>query len=112
MDAPNNPSSSDRLQKLQAMLSHSPQDAFLLYALGMEHKKRSEFSAALGYFAQVIARDPDHCPAYQQVALTHQEAGDPQAARNSLLAGIAAAQRKGDAHEADEMQAALTELEG
>ena len=112
MDASNVPSSSDRLQKLQVMLERAPEDLFLLYALGMEHKKRAEYPAALRFFAQVIARDPNHCPSYQQAALVHQEAGDRAAARKSLLAGIAAAHRKDDAHAGEEMQAALDELEG
>jgi Tfp pilus assembly protein PilF len=109
---PNNPVPNERLQKLQSMLQHTPDDTFLLYALAMEHKKAQDFTAALGYFGRVIERDPGYCVAYHQAALTHEAAGDLAAARTAFHNGIAAAARKGDFHAKEEMEAALALLDG
>ena len=106
-----NPTPSDRMLKLQAMLARTPEDTFLLYALAMEYKKAEDFPAAVRYFGEVIRRDPGYCVAYHQAALAHEAAGDIGAAKRTFLEGIAAATRKGDQHAKDEMEAALAMLE-
>jgi len=105
------PVPSDRMQKLQAMLQRAPDDTFLLYALAMEHKKTDDFPNALHYFGEVIQRDPLYCVAYHQAALTHEAAGDLPAARKMFHDGIAAADRKGDVHAREEMEAALAMID-
>ena len=77
----------------------------------MEYRKAGKLPEALEYFAQVVQRDADNCPAYQQAALTRQAMGDVAGARANLNSGIAAARRKGDAHAREELEALLLELE-
>lgn len=99
------------MQKLQAMLDKSPQDTFLLYGLGMEHKKMGDSARAVEYFDRVIQIDPGYCYAYHQRGLVHESTGDLEAARRSYREGIAAAGRKGDAHAGEEIAAALSMIE-
>jgi Tfp pilus assembly protein PilF len=99
------------MQKLQAMLDKSPQDTFLLYGLGMEHKKMGDSARAVEYFDRVIQIDPGYCYAYHQRGLVHESTGDLESARRSYREGIAAAQRKGDAHAAEEIAGALAMIE-
>ena len=102
---------SDRIAKLTAMLAKTPDDPFLLFAMGMEHKKLKQASQAVEWFRKTLAQDPGYCVAYHQEALTHEDAGDLDAARRVYKEGIEAARKQGDHHAADEMQAALSMIE-
>jgi tetratricopeptide (TPR) repeat protein len=102
---------SERMQKLQKMLEKEPNDTFLIYGIAMEHKKANQFPEALGFFQRVIELDPGYCYAYHQQGLIHEAAGDVEAARKAYRDGIAAAQRKGDAHAQGEIEAALAMIE-
>jgi tetratricopeptide (TPR) repeat protein len=98
---------SDKLQKLHRMLERDPRDAFLLYAIGMEHKKLQSPALAIEYFDRTIEVDAGYCYAYFQRGQVHEQAGNLPAARDSYRAGIAAAERAGDAHAKSELEAAL-----
>ena len=102
---------SERMQKLTALLERDPNDSFLLYAIALEHKKAGEHAAALDWFDRVIAKDPGYSVAYHQAALTHEAAGDIAGAKTAYHSGIAAAEKKGDHHAADEMRGALSMIE-
>jgi|ERR1700722_143102 len=100
----------DRIQKIRTMLEKTPNDAFLLYALGMEHKE-IDVAQALQLFHQVIQIDPDHGYAYYQLGQTHELAGEKDAAATAYQNGMSAARRRGDNHAAQEIAAALEMLE-
>ena len=102
-DAP----TSDKLQKLQQMLAKEPRDAFLLYGIGMELKKLKDFGRAIAHFGRVIEVDPGYCYAYFQRGQTHELLGQSEAAKQSYREGIDAAERAGDAHAKEELQATL-----
>jgi tetratricopeptide (TPR) repeat protein len=101
----------ERMQKLQSLLERTPDDTFLLYAIALEHKKANDFSSAIQWFDRVIEKDPGYSVAYHQAGLTHESAGDMSAAKAAYHQGIAAAEKKGDHHAADEMRGALSMLE-
>ena len=82
-----------------------------LYALALEHKKMGGYPQALELLGRVVQKDPGYCVAYQQEGQVNELAGDLEAARKAYREGIAAAQRKGDHHAKEEMQAALSMLE-
>jgi tetratricopeptide (TPR) repeat protein len=102
---------SERLAKLQQMLQREPNDPFLLYGIAMEHKKLGEVASAIEYFDETIARDAGYCYAYFQKGQVLESTGDREAAKATYRAGIAAAQKKGDAHAAGEIEAALQMIE-
>lgn len=97
----------DRMTKLAAMLERDASDPFLLFAMGMEHKKLKQTAEAVAWFRKTLERDPGYCVAYHQAALAYEDAGDVENARRTFHEGIAAARKKGDHHAADEMEAAL-----
>ena len=99
---------SERLQKLQKMLEAEPNDTFLLYAIALEMKKAEQLPAALEYLTRVIAIDPGYCYAYHQKGLVYEQQGDLNSAKQAYREGIAAAERKGDAHARDEIAGALS----
>ena len=105
-----NPPTSDKLTKLQQMLQREPRDAFLLYGIGMEYKKLQEFDRAIEHFNRVIEVDPGYCYAYFQRGQTYELLGESEPAKQSYRDGVAAADRAGDAHAKEELQAALEML--
>ncbi len=102
---------SERMRKLQAMLEKQPDDTFLLYGLAMEYKKSGELPEAINHFNRVLGLDPGYCYAYHQRGLVHEMNGDLDAARVSYREGVAAAEKKGDAHAREEIEAALMMIE-
>jgi tetratricopeptide (TPR) repeat protein len=101
---------SGRMQQLEKMLEREPNDPFLLYGLALEHKKGSNVPRAIELLQQVIQVDPGYCYAYYQLGQIHAANGDVPAAKRIYEQGIAAAGKKGDAHAAGEIGAALAEL--
>jgi Tfp pilus assembly protein PilF len=101
----------DRLEKLQAMLAKDASDPFLLFAVGMEYKKLKQTPQAVEWFRKTLAKDPGYCVAYHQAALAYEDAGDLELAKTTYREGIAAARQKGDHHAAEEMEAALSMIE-
>ena len=100
-----------RMQKLQQMLERTPNDAFLLYGLALEHKKLNDLPKALQFLDQSIKADPDYAYAYYQRGQIHEAAGDLPSARTAYLEGIDAAARKGDDHARSELEGALGMIE-
>lgn len=101
----------DRIQKLQAMLAKDAGDPFLLFAMGMEYKKLKQTPQAVEWFRKTLEKDPGYCVAYHQAALAYEDAGDIELAKTTYRQGIAAARKKGDHHAAEEMEAALSMVE-
>jgi tetratricopeptide (TPR) repeat protein len=102
---------SDRMAKLQELLQRAPGDPFLLYGLAMEHKKLSDYAKSLSYLQQTLDKDPSYIAAYHQRAEVYELAGDLDKARDAYHEGIAAAQKHGNSHAAEEMAAALSMIE-
>ena len=102
--------SQDRVDKLNAMLAKSPGDAFLVYALGMEHKK-TDLPKAAELFQQVIQLDAGQCYAYFQLGQTRELMSDIEGAKEAYREGIDAAERHGDAHAQSELTGALEMIE-
>jgi predicted Zn-dependent protease len=100
----------DKLAALNGILELDPTNAFARYALAMEHIAQSNSDAALTEFATLIEHHPDYVPAYQMSAQTLAKLGRDEEALARLDAGLAAAQRTGNAHAASEMQALRDEL--
>lgn len=98
---------SPRLQQLQTMLAKTPNDPFLLYAIGLEHKKAGEIDEALKFLDGAIGADSGYCYAYFQRGQILESTGRAEEAKQAYRDGIAAAQRVGDAHALSELQGAL-----
>ncbi|MFG0333331.1 MAG: tetratricopeptide repeat protein [Maioricimonas sp. JB049] len=99
-----------RREKLEELLKSSPDDAFLNYGLAMEEAREGNLEAALAQLDRVLTLDPDYVAAFfQQGQLLAREERLTEA-RQRLSAGIAVADRVGDAHAAGEMREFLAAL--
>ena len=100
----------DRLEKLQKILERDPNDPFVLYGIALEHKKLGDAKSAIEFLDRTIAADSGYCYAYYQKGQVQESLGDGPGARDTYQKGIAAAQLKGDAHAAGEIESALAML--
>jgi tetratricopeptide (TPR) repeat protein len=99
------------MQQLHALLEKTPDDAFLLYGIALEHKKADEPEKAIEYLNRTIAIDPKYCYAYYQKGQIYESMHDFDAARGAYQAGLSAAKSAGDAHAESEIEAALEALD-
>lgn len=91
------------------MIAAEPNDPFLNYALALETAKEDRV-AGLQRLADMNERFPNHVPAFFRRGQMLAESGEPDAARQVLLAGIQAARKVGDDHAAAEMQELISSL--
>src|SRR6516164_2968748 len=99
-----------RIEQLQQMLAEDPKDAFLRYALAMEHVAAGDLPSAVGQLETLVADTPDYVPAYQQRGQLLIQLGRNAEARPVLEQGLAAARKAGDQHAAEEIQGLLLNL--
>jgi tetratricopeptide (TPR) repeat protein len=99
-----------RREKLQEFLTSHPADAFAQYGLALECAREGDHQAAIGAFQQLLAAHPDYVTGYFQYGQLLAKLGRTADARDILDAGIAAADRTGDAHASEEMAAARAQL--
>jgi tetratricopeptide (TPR) repeat protein len=96
--------------QLEKLLSASPQDPFVLYALAQEHAKAGRHGDAVGYYNRCLAVDPAYLYAYFHKARSQVALDQEQQARDTLSAGIAAARKAGDGHALSELSGFLDEI--
>jgi predicted Zn-dependent protease len=101
----------DRLSMLKETLERNPDDAFARYGLAMEYANAGQTGEALREFETLLRTHPDYTAGYFMAAQTLARIDRVADARQMLLNGIASAQRTGNQHARDEMQAMLAELE-
>jgi len=95
---------------LERFVAQNPTDAFARYGLALECVKLGDDAAASGHFHKLLETNPDYSAGYFQFGQLLSRLGRLDEARKLLSDGIVVAQRAGDMHARDEMQAALTLL--
>ena len=100
----------DKIAMLTEILAQNPNDAFARYGLAMAYAAEGRDDEALAAYAETTERNPDYVPAYQMSAQLLVKLQRYDEARARVEAGLAAADRTGNAHAAAEMSALLEEL--
>ena len=99
-----------RREVLEQFVAQRPGDAFARYGLALECVKLGDDPAALGHFQKLLEGHPEYVAGYYQYAQFLGRLGRLEEARKLLSDGMVVAQRAGDIHARDEMQAALAQL--
>jgi len=99
-----------RRELLEEFVARRPDDAFARYGLALEYVKAGDEQGAATHFQQLIEKHPDYVAGYFQYGQFLARVGRDADARKMLSDGIVVAQRAGDIHARDEMQAALNSL--
>lgn len=99
-----------RREILEDFVAQKPTDAFARYGLALECVKLGDSSTAAAHFDKLLETNPDYIAGYYQFGQLLGRLGRLDEARKLLSDGIVVAQKAGDVHARDEMQAALTLL--
>src|SRR3984957_14630254 len=99
-----------RREMLEQFVADKPADAFARYGLALECVKLGDDLAATLHFQKLLELNPGYVAGYFQYGQLLSPIGGWSEARKMLSDGIVVAQRPGDLHARDEMQAALTLL--
>ena len=100
----------NRIESLSEILAQDPNNVFERYGLAMEYANSGQVDQAMEEFRKLVSTDPDYAAGYFMAAQTLAKSQRIEEARKMLQEGIAAAERKGDAHAQSEMQAMLDDL--
>ncbi|MDP6479340.1 MAG: tetratricopeptide repeat protein [Phycisphaerales bacterium] len=93
----------DRLEQLHRLLATDPNDAFCLYAMGMEYARRGEHEAAAAHLQQSLASEPDQPYAHFHRARSLAHLRQFKEADAAVDAGLDVAQSQGDEKAAEEL---------
>ncbi|HAL55852.1 MAG TPA: hypothetical protein DCP63_05095 [Bacteroidetes bacterium] len=100
----------DRISKLKEFLDLDPNDSFSRYALALEYAALDDSVQAAALLEELLRRDPDYVPAYQQLGYVYQRISRREDAVAVFKRGIAIATQQHDQHAAGEMREALDEI--
>jgi thioredoxin-like negative regulator of GroEL len=104
------PPQKSRREMLEQFVAQKPGDAFARYGLALECVKVGDDSAAADHFHKLLETNPEYSAGYFQFGQLLSRLGRAEEARKTLSDGVVVAQKAGDMHARDEMQAALTLL--
>lgn len=93
------------------MLAEGTDNAMLRHTLGKAYFERGDFFAAVAHLRHAVAQDAGYSAAWKWLGRALAECGDPEQARRSFEAGIAAAEKKGDKQAEKEMRVFLRRLD-
>src|ERR1700680_1084908 len=96
-----------RREVLEGFVGANPGDAFALYGLALECARLGDDTAAIEHSRHLLADHPAYVAGYFQFGQFLARLGRTPEARETLAAGVIAAQKAEDFHARDEMQAAL-----
>jgi tetratricopeptide (TPR) repeat protein len=99
-----------RREVLEQFVAQKPSDAFARYGLALECAKLGDDETATGHFQKLLENNPGYVAGYFQFGQLLSRLGRLDEARKMLSDGIVVAQKAGDSHARDEMQAALSLL--
>jgi tetratricopeptide (TPR) repeat protein len=104
------PPQKSRREMLEQFVATKPTDAFARYGLALECVKLGDDPAAAAHFEKLLETNAEYSAGYFQYGQLLSRLGRLEEARKILSDGIVVAQKSGDMHARDEMQAALTML--
>jgi tetratricopeptide (TPR) repeat protein len=100
----------NRIESLSEILAQDANNVFARYGLAMEYANSGQVDQAMEEFRKLVSTNPDYAAGYFMAAQTLAKSQRIEEARKMLQDGIAAAERKGDAHAQSEMQAMLDDI--
>ncbi|MGA9884256.1 MAG: tetratricopeptide repeat protein [Candidatus Acidiferrales bacterium] len=104
------PTQKSRREALEQFVAQKPSDAFARYGLALECANLGDDVAAATHFQKLLEDNPQYVAGYFQFGQLLGRIGRIAEARKMLSDGIVMAQKTGDAHARDEMEAALSTL--
>ena len=110
MSAQSTGSKKTRRQFLEEIVAEKPDDAFSRYGLALECMNSGDAAAADEHFRALLRSNSAYIPGYQIYGQFLAREHRTEEARKVITAGIAAAEKAGNAHARSEMEAFLNDL--
>jgi tetratricopeptide (TPR) repeat protein len=101
----------ERFRKLEAMLAQKPDDAFLRYALALEHKAEGRLTEAAEALESLRQLHPQYLPTYYQLGNLRAALGQLEQAIAIFQQGETLAQQQGEQKTCHELEAAREDAE-
>jgi predicted Zn-dependent protease len=101
---------SKRLAYLEKVTREGSKDPFAWYGLALEYRNLERLDESLQTFTELRTQHPDYVAAYLMCGQMLEKMGRKDDARDWLVAGIAVAKAKRDAHAQGELESALSAL--
>jgi len=99
-----------RLLQLENLLSESPEESFLLFAIAKEYESMDQPDEALSHYLRLISQDPDYVGAYYHLGKLYEELDQDSKALETYDTGIQKAETQGDQHSKRELAEAKLNL--
>jgi len=103
--------SNTRLTQIKLMLEEHPNDAFLNYAVALEHNKNNRHEEALLQLEKVLSIDMNYLAAYYQLGKVQELLMDYNSAKKTYENGIVIAKAQQEKKTQAELQEALDSIE-
>lgn len=100
-----------RIEQIKAMLKDDPGDAFLIYALALEHEKAGETTAAIELLVSLQNNQPGYLPLYYKLGKLYESLSRIPDAVQYYKKGINLAQQQNDTKTLLELKEALLQWE-
>jgi tetratricopeptide (TPR) repeat protein len=100
-----------RIEQIREMLRDDPEDAFLIYALALEHEKAGEVQEAIKGLESLRSKQPDYLPVYYKLGKLSEQSGHMQKAIEYYKTGIQVARKQNDQKTLGELNEALMFLD-
>lgn len=100
-----------RLDQLKNLLTDSPNDAFLLFALAKEYEGSGNNEQALQHYLNLRQTSPDYVGLYYHLGKLYEQLEQAEQALEAYSEGLGQAQKAGDRHAWSELSSAKLNLE-
>ncbi len=101
----------DRIQMLLDMHQESPEDTFVLFALGKEHQSQKDWKQALHFYQLLIQTDEEYVGVYYHLGKLYEAQSQLEKAINTYKKGIEIATKVGDLHAKSELAGACMSID-
>jgi len=104
-------SKNNKLEQLKAFIKETPNDPFLVYAIGLEYQKNNDLTKTRYYFDQLVTQFPDYLGVYYRYAEMEVSLNNIDAAKILYKKGIAIAKAQNNHKTLAELKGALMNID-
>ena len=99
--------SQDRIEQFKKVLAMDPNDEVVRFGLGKLYAEAGQHQEAAEHFREILRLKPDYSAAYLELGKSYRAIQRTDDANAILVQGLEVAQRKGDLHVRNQIQALL-----
>lgn len=98
---------SERIEQIKELLSESPEDSFLQYALSLEYDKSGDLKKAISVLENLLKQNEEYLGAYYKLGELYEKIENEDQAVDTYKKGIKLAEKQNDLKTKNELEEAL-----